>query len=174
MRGRRGEGRETISPASCLCDFLLSPGAGVLLRRLWFRLGSEVRVSCNPVHIEDLERKTQQALDCLFEREGKKWLPDVIYVEDDYQAIGALFSLMSHGVKIPDDVRFATVKNYGHGPALPISLTCVEFNPAEAGASVAQAALDFLGGKGFSHDSTSGFRYMIGDTFPEAKEGANR
>ena len=79
-----------------------------------------------------------------------------------------------HGVKIPDDVRFATVKNYGHGPALPISLTCVEFNPAEAGASVAQAALDFLGGKGFSHDSTSGFRYVIGDTFPEAKEGANR
>lgn len=122
-----------------------------------------------PLHIEDLERNTQQALDCLFEREGKKWLPDVIYVEDDYQAIGALFSLMSHGVKIPDDVRFATVKNYGHGPALPISLTCVEFNPAEAGASVAQAALDFLGGKGFSHDSTSGFRYVIGDTFPETK-----
>ena len=37
----------------------------------------------------------------------------------------------------------------------------------------AQAALNFLGGKGFSHDSTSGFRYVIGDTFPDIKKGAN-
>ena len=141
--------------------------AGIRVSRI------DVDAAFGPERVENLERETCRELDRLFARHERKWLPDVIYVEDDYQAIGALFSLMSHGVKIPDDVRFATVKNYGHGPALPISLTRVEFNPAEAGASVAQAALDFLGGKGFSHDSTSGFRYVIGDTFPEAKEGAH-
>ena len=30
--------------------------------------------------------------------------------------------------------------------------------------------LNFLGGKGFAHDSTSGFRYVIGDTFPDVKK----
>ena len=33
--------------------------------------------------------------------------------------------------------------------------------------------LNFLGGNEFSHDSTSGFRYVIGDTFPDIKKGAD-
>ena len=134
----------------------------------------EVDAAFGPRRVENLERETCRELDRLFAERGRKWLPDLIYAEDDYQATGALFSLLSHGVKIPGDVRFATLSNFGRGPALPISLTCVEFNPSEAGASVAQAALGFLGGRGFSHDSASCFRYVIGDTFPEAKKGAAR
>ena len=125
------------------------------------------RTALGPERVENLERETCREVDGLFAKHGRKWLPDVIYVEDDYQAIGALFSLMSHGVKMPDDVRFATVKNYGHGPALPISLTRVEFNFYVAGAAVGKAAVAFLNGEGFSYEETTGFNYIIGESFPD-------
>ncbi|MBR6588324.1 MAG: GntR family transcriptional regulator, partial [Kiritimatiellae bacterium] len=89
----------------------------------------DVNAAFGQERVDSLERETCRAIDSLFERHGFKWLPDVIFVEDDYQATGALFSLLSHGVKMPDDVRFATTKNCGNGPAMSIPLTCVEFNP---------------------------------------------
>ena len=128
----------------------------------------EVDAAFGPERVENLERETCRKLDRLFAKHGRKWLPDLIYVEDDYQAIGALFSLMSHGVKIPDDVRFATIKNYGHGPALPISLTCVAFNPSAAGSEVGHAAVGFLDSGNFVYDGASAFRYVVGGTFPSA------
>ena len=77
--------------------------------------------------------------------------------------------------QMTDGLRDAIVTGYYKpGDRLPISLTRVEYNPSEAGASIAQAALDFLGGNEFSHDSASGFRYVIGDTFPDVRNGANR
>lgn len=119
--------------------------------------------------VDNLERETCRAIDRMFDKYGFKWLPDVIFTEDDYQATGALFSLLSHGVKMPDDVRFATTKNYGNGPAMSISLTCVEFNPVVAGATIAQAAVDYLEGRECLRDGTSASRYVIGDTFPEVE-----
>ena len=77
--------------------------------------------------------------------------------------------MLSHGVKMPDDVFFATVKNFGNGPALPISITRIEFNPAEAGKAAGEAAAQFLDGKDFSCDAAAGIRYIVGDTFPESK-----
>ena len=129
----------------------------------------EVAAELGPERVENLERETCRALDRLFDGCGRKWLPDLIYIEDDYQAIGALFSLLSHGVKMPDDVFFATVKNFGNGPALPISITRIEFNPAEAGKAAGEAAVQFLDGKNFSCDAAAGIRYIVGDTFPESK-----
>ena len=126
----------------------------------------EVSAAFGPERVENLERETCRTIDGLFEREGRKWLPDLIYVEDDYQAIGALFSLFGHGVKIPDDVGFVTVKNYGNGPALPISLSRVEFNPAIAGAAIGKATAIFLKGGAFSYDDTVGFKYIVGESFP--------
>ena len=68
---------------------------------------------------------------------------------------------------MPDDVRFATTKNCGNGPAMSIPLTCVEFNPFAAGEAVAQAAVNFLEGSEEKYDVASVSRYVIGDTFPE-------
>ena len=127
----------------------------------------EVAAEFGLERVENLERETCRAIDGLFEREGRKWLPDVVYVEDDYQAIGALFSLFGHGVKIPDDIGFVTVKNYGNGPALPISLSRVEFNPAVAGAAIGKSVIAYLNGDGFSYDATTGFKYIVGESFPE-------
>ena len=128
----------------------------------------DVDAAFGPQRVENLERETCLALDRLFDEHGRKWLPDLIYVEDDYQAIGALFSLLSHGVKIPKDVFFVIARNFGNGPEMPMALTCIEFAPAAAGAEVGRAAVGFLGGKGFSYDSTSAFRYVIGASFPES------
>ena len=127
----------------------------------------EVDAEFGMERVDNLERETCRAIDSMFDKYGFKWLPDVIFTEDDYQATGALFSLLSHGVKLPDDVRFATTKNYGNGPAMSISLTCVEFNPVVAGATIAQAAVDFLEGRECLSDGTSASRYVIGDTFPD-------
>ena len=126
----------------------------------------EVAAELGPERVENLERETCRAVDRLFDDCGRKWLPDLVFVEDDYQAVGALFSLLSHGVKIPEDVFFATVKNYGNGPALPISISRIEYNPVEAGAAAGKAAVAFLGGKDFSCDAAAGIRYVVGDTFP--------
>lgn len=117
--------------------------------------------------VENLERETCRTLDRLFDEHGRGWLPDLMFVEDDYQAIGALFSLLSHGVRLPDDMRFAMTKNYGNGPALPQSITCVEFNPAASGAEIGRVAVEFLGGGTAAYERSTGYRYVIGDTFPE-------
>ena len=62
---------------------------------------------------------------------------------------------------MPDDVRFATTKNCGNGPAMSIPLTCVEFNPFAAGEAVAQAAVNFLEGSEEKYDVASVSRYVI-------------
>ena len=129
----------------------------------------EVSAAFGLERVENLEREMCRAIDRLFDAKGRKWLPDVIYVEDDYQAIGALFSLFGHGVKIPKDVGFVTVKNYGNGPALPISLSRVEFNPAVSGAAIGKAASAFLKGEEFSYDGTADFNYIIGESFADQR-----
>ena len=134
----------------------------------------EVDAAFGPRRVENLERETCRALDRLFDEHGRKWLPDLVFVEDDYQAIGALFSLLSHGVKIPRDVFFATTRNFGNGPEMPMALTCIEFAPAVAGAEVGRAAVRFLGGGDFSYDGTLAFRYVIGESFPENDSGMVR
>ena len=142
--------------------------AGIRVTRI------DVNATFGQERVDSLERETCRAIDSLFERHGFKWLPDVIFVEDDYQATGALFSLLSHGVKLPDDVRFATTKNCGNGPAMSIPLTCVEFNPVAAGEAVAQAAVNFLEGSEEKYDVASVSRYVIGDTFPEVNSVSKR
>ena len=121
-----------------------------------------------PTRVENLERESCRAIDRLFAKYGRRWIPDVIFVEDDYQAIGVLFSLFAHGVKMPGDVCFATIKNYGSGPALPdLSLTCVEYDPAETGREVGNAVARHLEGGKFALSKSVSAKYMIGDSFPD-------
>ena len=72
---------------------------------------------------------------------GRTWLPDVLYFSDDYTASGALKSLMSAGVRIPDDVRVITWSNRGNGPVFPFPVDYVQLDPREDGRKVATEAL---------------------------------
>lgn len=71
---------------------------------------------------------------------GRSWLPDVLYFSDDYTASGALKSLMSAGVRIPDDVRVITWSNRGNGPVFPFPVDYAQLDPREDGRKVAAIA----------------------------------
>ncbi len=115
---------------------------------------------------ENLERETCRAMDGLFASRGRDWLPDLIYCVDNYQATGALFSLLGHGVRIPEDVRFVTVKNRGNGPVMPKSIACILKDPAATGHAVGLAAVRYLRGGKFTLDADAiAPKYMEGDTF---------
>lgn len=118
-----------------------------------------------PDRMENLQREGCAAFDGMFAREGRGWLPDVIFVTDDYVATGVLFSLFSHGVRIPEDTGFVTVKNKGNGPALPFPLTCVECSPSEVGRETAAAVMRVLDGKPFSFPESEQVVYLKGESF---------
>ena len=58
---------------------------------------------------------------------GRGWLPDVLFFVDDYIASGAMVALLHEGVRIPEDVRVASLYNKGLGPVAPLTfaLLCV-------------------------------------------------
>ncbi|MBO5940469.1 MAG: GntR family transcriptional regulator, partial [Kiritimatiellae bacterium] len=53
-------------------------------------------------------RASADAFTSRLEKEGRKWLPDVLFFQDDYLAMGALTALQAAGVRIPEDVGVVT------------------------------------------------------------------
>jgi DNA-binding LacI/PurR family transcriptional regulator len=78
--------------------------------------------------------------------EGRGWLPDAIFFQDDYLAMGALMALLAAGVRIPEDVGVVTWANVncGCGPIFVNPLTRMESNAAEDGAHLAGIVLEGL------------------------------
>ena len=72
---------------------------------------------------------------------------DAIVFNDDYLAAGALSAFERHGVRMPDDIRFATLSNYGLGPVHFRPLTRLEVNPIRHGQEFAENILKILDGK---------------------------
>lgn len=91
---------------------------------------------------------------------------DVLLFTDDYLASGALLSLTSRGVRIPEDVRVVTLSNKGSGPVYLKSLSRMEFDPREHAA----ALFDYLRRELLRQEPPSVFkispRYVDGASFP--------
>lgn len=143
---------------------------GDILSSLPFPSDMEIRIASvvaehGPCRVENLERESCRFFDELFDKEGRAWLPDVIFAVDDYLATGALFSILAHGVSIPRDVGFVTVKNSGNGPTLAEKMTCVEHDPAAVGEETACAAVRFLETGEYSFSPSVAPKYIIGETF---------
>lgn len=100
------------------------------------------------------------------ERHGKKWLPDVIYFNDNFATQSALLALLESGVDIPGDVSLVTWSNAGEGPFWRKSLTRIEIDPIESGRVFANFVLSYLSGKKRHRVTTISPKYIIGDTFP--------
>ena len=81
--------------------------------------------------------------------EGRAWLPDVLFVNDDYVAAGVLTALQAAGVRIPENVGVVTWENRdcGCGPVFVKSLTRMEVVAAEDGKRLAEAVLARLRGE---------------------------
>ena len=68
------------------------------------------------------------------------------FFTDDNLLRGALQALLGTGVKVPGDIRLATVVNVGSGPFIAQSLPRIEVDAEAMGDTIADAALSFLNG----------------------------
>ena len=115
--------------------------------------------------VENVQRAVVERFERLFADEGRKWLPDLIFFSDDHAATSGAITLLSHGVRIPGDVKIASVTNKGLGPVMPVPLTAIELSAVSAADGVAAAALGYLSSGKFPADTRITRQYRIGGTF---------
>ena len=72
---------------------------------------------------------------------------DAVVFNDDFLAAGALSAFDRHGVRMPEDMRLATLSNYGLGPVHFRPLTRIEIDPIRHGREVAENLLKVLDGE---------------------------
>lgn len=117
--------------------------------------------------IEEISCATLKAFYGRLSREGKSWLPDLIYFNDNFASQNALLALVESGVDIPGDVRFVTWSNAGEGPYWRKSLARIEIDPFNSGRIFADSVLRHLESGG-GEPSFSSIKpvYIPGETFP--------
>ena len=100
---------------------------------------------------------------------GRGWLPDLLFINDDYLAAGAIVAMLHEGVRIPEDVRLVTLYNKGLGPVAWDTLARWELDSHAGGDIAAERILAWLNGDRRAPVScTIGTAYRPGTTFPEA------
>ena len=154
--------RGSTSVGLVLKDDRGDDGHAEMLRR------AGLRVEMMPVHIDPamppevrIESITRSARD-YFERRlsGARALPDVLFFDDEFLLHGAVPILMSHNVKIPEDVCLASIANYGRRPVLPFPLPMIEFNHYESGMLIAEGVLNYFEKRSFPDGIVVSPRYM--------------
>ena len=97
---------------------------------------------------------------------GKRTLrPDLIYFADDYLAIGSLWALERLGLRVPEDVKVASLSNYGNAPFYPRPLTRFENNHFDHAAKTSRAILRYLRTGRLPGTVLCALRYVRGKTF---------
>ena len=61
-----------------------------------------------------------------------------------YLAAGILSALDRGGIRMPRDVRFATLANKGLGPVHAQDLTRIEYDPAQSGLRIGESVSEYL------------------------------
>ena len=69
---------------------------------------------------------------------------DAVVCNDDYLASGILSAMDWNGVRMPRDIRFATMSNKGLGPVHVQELTRIEYDPAQSGVRIGEAVSAYL------------------------------
>lgn len=117
------------------------------------------------VPYSDFQKQAFVAFEQIFYRKG--WsLPDLIYTSDDYVASAVLHSLQSHGICIPDDVKFVSWINRGAGPFFPGSLARIEADPFRFGDELSDYVLSLMSGKSVPPVLDLCCAFKSGSTFP--------
>ncbi|MBP5544350.1 MAG: substrate-binding domain-containing protein [Kiritimatiellae bacterium] len=96
---------------------------------------------------------------------GAKGLPELIFSSDDHLTTGMLAAFYEAGVRIPGDVRLATLANIGYGPVFPLPLTRMEFDTSEIGKAMTGSILSYLQTGEFPQGIVVGPKYVRGETF---------
>ena len=114
---------------------------------------------------ESVESAAFDAFSRRIAKEGKSWLPDVLYFADDFLCYGAMTAMLTHGVRVPEDVRVVSIANKGHLRAFKTSLTRVEYDAEAIGDAAAEVLLEYLRSGHFPQDRVPGPAYRIGGSF---------
>lgn len=91
--------------------------------------------------------------------------PKAIVFSDDFVAAGGLSFLADQGVRMPDDVRVATLAVIGHGPVHWRSLTSVTYDPFAVGERAADAVIRFVDTGDWPGEVAIPLGYVRGETF---------
>lgn len=75
---------------------------------------------------------------------GRVRFPDLYFFTDDYLCAGAVTAMLCNGVKVPGDVRVASIANAGLGPVLPFPFPRISFDWRGYGSALAGGALSYL------------------------------
>ena len=125
-----------------------------------------------PYDLLTLESYPQSAMEAMLKRYGASGtshhaeLPDLFIFTDDYLAPGALVALLALGIRVPQDVRVATLSNKGHTPMFPVSLTRSEIDPVRCGEAAARCVLSYLTEGCLPDDVIVNYDYIKGESFP--------
>ena len=93
----------------------------------------------------------------------------LLFCTDDYLARGAITAMFAAGLKVPEDVRFATWSNCGLGPVYIRELSRMEMNPTEAGKTVTDSALEYLRSGRYPAGTAIAPKWINGETMKQLK-----
>jgi DNA-binding transcriptional regulator YhcF (GntR family) len=113
----------------------------------------------------DLESVQRAAMDAMNRRLRSGHLPELLFFTDDYVATGALTALLERGVRIPRDVKVATIANRGFGPVFPKHLSRIEFDAAESAHILAANVVAWSETGRYPDSAVYSPRYVVGETF---------
>jgi DNA-binding transcriptional regulator YhcF (GntR family) len=95
--------------------------------------------------------------------EGRRFPSDTLYFfTDDNLLRGALQAFLGTGLKVPGDIRVATVTNAGAGPYIAQTLPRIEVDPVVIGDTIADATLSFLNRGEYRSGEAGGMRWIDG------------
>ena len=115
---------------------------------------------------EGTQRGALEAFRRRFQREGRDWLPELMFFTDDYVASGALAAFLLEGVRIPEDMKVVSLANAGLGPVYPVSLTSMVHDGAAHGDVLAEAIVAILEKRKVRGALKVGPVYAVGESFP--------
>lgn len=99
-------------------------------------------------YLKDIQQAGLDAIANFFATEKNRANPpDAIFFYDDYLANGGLIALAATGLRVPEDIRVATLANKGLGPVWFKPLTRLEYDPVENARLIGNYVLKLLAGK---------------------------
>lgn len=142
-----------------MCDLSPLKTRGIRVRRV------KIAADASDGRLGAVRRAAMEVFAKKAESRRSKVDPSTVYFfGDDYLAMGAISALSFAGLRAPEDFRFATWMNKGNELAYPRELSRMVLDPAGAGATVAQAVLQYLKTGVYPSNGIVGPKWISGET----------
>ena len=145
-----------------MCDLSPLKAHGIRVRRI------KIKVDFANSPLAVLRRAGMEAFAKLV-KNGRLSRDAVYFFGDDNVATGALAALSYAGLRAPEDFRFATWANKNNELPYPRELSRMVLDPVGAGATVAQAVLQYLKTGVYPSNGVVGPKWIPGETMGESE-----